>query len=134
MEALADELIAVVTMLDKCKLKLIAHNWCFESSKILLTNNLYFLQYFVGNHFVYKDQNICSELCIIFSVGGTVLAGGAAAFGAGVLTNNQGLRDAGLTSVLAGGALKGVSTLLGKKWIVSGRIADQSCYNRLCIK
>jgi len=48
-------------------------------------------------------------------VGGTVLAGGAAAFGAGVLTNNQGLRDAGLTSVLAGGALKGVSTLLGKK-------------------
>ena len=52
---------------------------------------------------------------IVLSVGGTVLAGGAAAFGAGVLTNNQGLRDAGLTSVLAGGALKGVSTLLGKK-------------------
>ena len=60
-----------------------------------------------------------------FSVGGTVLAGGAAAFGAGVLTNNQGLRDAGLTSVLAGGALKGVSTLLGKKWIVSVDIVDQ---------
>ena len=73
----------------------------------------------------YTDQNIWYDLCIIFSVGGTVLAGGAAAFGAGLLTNNQGLRDAGLTSVLAGGALKGVSTLLGKKWIVSVGIADQ---------
>merc|ERR1711936_924265 len=48
-------------------------------------------------------------------VGGTVLAGGAAATGIGLLTGNNDLTNAGLTSVVAGGALKGISTLLGKK-------------------
>merc|ERR1712045_631597 len=48
-------------------------------------------------------------------VGGTVLAGGAAATGLGLLTGNNDLTNAGLTSVLAGGALKGVSSLFGKK-------------------
>lgn len=48
-------------------------------------------------------------------VGGTVLAGGAAATGIGLLTGNNDLTNAGLTSVVAGGALKGISTFLGKK-------------------
>ena len=52
---------------------------------------------------------------IIFSVGGTVLAGGLGAAGVGYLTGNQDLVNAGLTSAVAGGALKGISTLLGKK-------------------
>merc|ERR1712198_625609 len=48
-------------------------------------------------------------------VGGTVLAGGAAATGLGLQTGNSDLTNAGLTSVVAGGALKGLSSLLGKK-------------------
>merc|ERR1712038_2134936 len=48
-------------------------------------------------------------------VGGTVLAGGAAATGFGLLTGNSDLTNAGITSVLAGGALKGISSLIGKK-------------------
>ena len=53
---------------------------------------------------------------MIYRVGGTVLAGGAAATGLGLLTGNSDLTNAGLTSVVAGGALKGISSLLGKKW------------------
>ena len=50
-----------------------------------------------------------------YSVGGTVLAGGAAATGFGLLTGNNDITNAGLTSVLAGGALKGIGTLFGGK-------------------
>ena len=51
-------------------------------------------------------------------MGGTVLAGGLAATGLGLATGNNDLTNAGLTSALAGGALKGISTLFGKKrWI-----------------
>ena len=49
-----------------------------------------------------------------FSVGGTVLAGGLAATGLGVVTGNNGLRDAGLTSALVGGGLAGFGTLCGR--------------------
>jgi len=48
-------------------------------------------------------------------VGGTVLAGGAAATGFGLLTGNNDITNAGITSVLAGGALKGIGTLFGGK-------------------
>ncbi len=48
-------------------------------------------------------------------MGGTVLAGGAAAAGVGLLTGNNDLTNAGITSALAGGALKGIGTLFGRK-------------------
>ena len=48
-------------------------------------------------------------------VGGTILAGGAAATGIGFLTGNSGLTNAGLTAVLAGGSLKGLLGLFNKR-------------------
>ena len=60
-------------------------------------------------------MNIMYLYSLCFRVGKTVFLGGAAATGLGLLTQNQDLTNAGLTSVVAGGGLKLLGALLGKK-------------------
>ena len=67
-------------------------------------------------YFDYTFGYFCiTEYHCIFSVGGTVLAGGLAATGVGLVTGNNDLTNAGLTSTVVGGGITALGKLFGKK-------------------